>query len=194
MTHKSFQILQEKLMTYAQLNEDEWKYYYEPYIEPVSYERKTFLTQIGEVENYVYWITEGVVRIYFIDNQREICIDFGFENNLVCSYLSFITRQPSDLNIQVIAPVKAYRIQHQYIQNLLNISQKHERFIRTITEQLYIQKANRERHLLSRSAEENYQDLIQKHPNIVQYLPVKDIASYLGIHPESLSRIRKRIL
>lgn len=170
----------------------EWEFY-EKYAEHVQYHKKGLLTSMGEVENYIYFIKSGAVRSYFIKDKREICVDFGFENDFVSAYTSFLTRLPSDVHVQALSHVQAMRVHYQFVYQMSEISKLHERFGRVIAERLYMNKPRREMQLLSHSAEENYRDLIENHPEVVKYIPVKDIASYLGIHPESLSRIRKNM-
>lgn len=172
---------------------DEWSHY-EHHIERVEFKKKEFLTECNEVENHIYFIEEGIVRQYFISQEREICLDFGFRHNLISAYVSFLTREPSLLCIQALTPVKALRIHYDAVQQLHNISKNSERFGRLVAEQLYRVKLQREMVLLSMSAEEKYRHMLQKRPEFIQMIPVKDIASYLGIHPETLSRIRKNII
>lgn len=172
---------------------DEWSHY-EQHIEWVEFKKKEFLTECYEVEEYIYFIEEGLTRQYFMSHDREICLDFGFRHNLVSAYVSFLTREPSLLCIQALSPVKALRIHHDAVQTLHNTSKNSERFGRLVAEQLYRVKLQREMVLLSLNAEEKYRYMLQKHPEFIQMIPVKDIASYLGIHPETLSRIRKNII
>lgn len=172
---------------------DEWSHY-EHHIEWVEFRKKEFLTKCDEVENYIYFIEEGLTRQYFISSEREICLDFGFRHNLISAYVSFLTREPSALCIQALTSVRALRIHYDAVQQLHNISKNSERFGRLVAEQLYRVKLQREMMLLSLSAEEKYRHMLQKQPEFIQMIPVKDIASYLGIHPETLSRIRKNII
>lgn len=172
---------------------DEWAHY-EQHIESVDYRKKAFLTRSGETENYIYFLLQGVTRQFFMDGEREICLDFGFKNNLISSYVSFLDRKPSQLSIQALTPIKALRVHCDAVQHLHNRSKNSERFGRLVAEHLYRSKLQREMLLLSLGAEEKYRYLLSKQPEFVQMIPVKDIASYLGIHPETLSRIRKSIV
>ncbi|MCY7350395.1 MAG: Crp/Fnr family transcriptional regulator [Cytophagaceae bacterium] len=188
----SLQALKNIFARFVHFLPEEWDRY-EQHIEPVEFRKRTFLTRQGEVENYVYFITQGSLRQYFVRNDREICLDFGFRHNLVSSYVSFLTREPSLVAIQAITDIKALRVDFDTVQQLNGSSKNSERFGRLIAEQLYITKLKREMVLLSMSAEEKYRHLMTNQPDFIQIIPVKDIASYLGIHPESLSRIRKNI-
>jgi len=189
----SFVVLKALFARFVDFLPEEWDHY-EQHIEAVEYRKKAFLTRSGETENYIYFLTQGVTRQFFVDGEREICLDFGFKNNLVSSYVSFLDRQPSQLNIQAITPIKALRVDYDAVQHLHNRSKNSERFGRLVAEHLYRSKLQREMLLLSLGAEEKYRYLLSKQPEFVQMIPVKDIASYLGIHPETLSRIRKSIV
>lgn len=190
---KSSQALKAVFTRFVEFLPDEWNHY-EQHLEAVEFRKKEFLTQCDEVENYIYFVTEGLTRQYFISGEREICLDFGFRHNLVSSYVSFLTREPSPLCIQALTTVKALRVHYDAVQELHNSSKNSERFGRLVAEHLYRVKLQREMVLLSLSAEEKYRYMLQKHPEFIQMIPVKDIASYLGIHPETLSRIRKNII
>lgn len=186
------EILKKRFIHFASFLSDEWEEYGK-HADVISFKKKEILTSFGEVENYVYFILKGAVRLYFKPDNREICLDFGFEQEVVSAYVSFLTREPSQVAIQTLLPGVALRIRYEHIQHLHDSSKNHERFGRLMAEHLYITKLKREMILLSLTAEEKYQRLMHEHPNLIQHLPVKDIASYLGIHPESLSRIRRNL-
>jgi CRP-like cAMP-binding protein len=171
---------------------DDWASY-EQRIEKIEVTKKQYLLRSGQVEQYVYFIISGVSRLFFEKESREICVDFGFEGQLISSYLSFLTREPSQINIQALTPMLLLRLHHRHVQELFGASKENERFGRAIAERIYVAKLKREMMLLSLTAEEKYRYLLNKHPSIIQQVPVKDIASYLGIHSESLSRIRKQV-
>jgi CRP/FNR family transcriptional regulator, anaerobic regulatory protein len=163
------------------------------HLELVQFKKRDILSKIGEVEHYVYFLIKGTARIYYPVQQREICLDFAFEHDFVSAYESFLSRQPSEVEIQALSPIVALRISHTNLQQLYESSRAHERYGRLAAERMYLTKLHRERLLLSLSAEDKYLYLLQKHSILVQNLAVKDIASYLGIHPESLSRIRRNL-
>jgi CRP-like cAMP-binding protein len=192
MNQLYLQRLRTTLEKIAWLEPADWSSY-EHHIEKIEFGKKQYLLRAGQVENHVYFVLTGAVRLFFQKDDREICVDFGFEGQLISSYLSFLTREPSLLNVQALTPIFALRLHHRHVQQLFGASKENERFGRTVAERIYVAKLKREMMLLSQSAEEKYRHLLHKHPTIIQQVPVKDIASYLGIHPESLSRIRKQV-
>lgn len=169
---------------------------WEPFIQSfdhVEYPKKAFLIQPGEVENYLYFLVEGGTSSYLVAESREKCLDLWFADHFVSSYVSFLTRQPSQIFIQALFPTKAIRIHYDALQRLYDSGTLSNKVGRLFAEGLYIARTQREIRFLSQTAEERYRDLLQRQPALVRQLPVKIIASYLGIHPESLSRIRKQL-
>jgi CRP/FNR family transcriptional regulator, anaerobic regulatory protein len=171
---------------------DEIKFYEEK-MELVELSKKAFLLKEGETENYVYFVVEGVFRLYLIKNNKEICVEFAFSNQLMSSYLSLKFNKPSILNIQALADSKVLRLHRDQMNQFNDLSKNSERFTRQTLELLYCQKLHREMTFLTTSAEERYRKLLQKQPEMEKVIAVKDLATYLGIHPESLSRIRKKV-
>lgn len=186
-------IVKDAIFRLAKFSSEEWEFYSSK-ISEVSFKKKEFLIKQGEVENNAYYICSGAVR--YVVNRRDgsqICTDLGFEKNFVSSFASFLSRGPSAVDIQAISPVIAMRLEHNTFQEFLQISKNGERFHRMIAEQMYIRETQRTYSLISQTAEERYLNLLKYQPNILQSVPIKDIASYLGIHPDSLSRIRNNI-
>jgi CRP/FNR family transcriptional regulator, anaerobic regulatory protein len=109
------------------------------------------------------------------------------------SFISFGARKPSIINIQALADAKVMRISKENVDKFNELSKNAERFSRQTMEVLYTQKTLREITLISTTAEERYLKFLQKYPHAEKVIAVKDLATYLGIHPESLSRIRKKV-
>ncbi|RAJ94353.1 CRP-like cAMP-binding protein [Larkinella arboricola] len=171
---------------------DRWESFSSAF-EYVTYPKKSFLIRAGELENYLYFIVEGGTSSFFAKEGREMCLDLWFADHFVSSYVSFLTRQPSQIFIQALFPTKALRIHYDVLQAFYRQDEESNKVGRLFAEGLYISRTQREIRFLSQTAEERYLDLLQRQPELIQQLPVKTIASYLGIHPESLSRIRKQL-
>ncbi|NLR57277.1 Crp/Fnr family transcriptional regulator [Chitinophaga polysaccharea] len=164
---------------------------FEAILQPVSYKTGELLSEAGKTSHAIYFIATGIVRVYTLHNGKEISLDFLFPRSFCASYASFITQQPAAVNIQAIMPVTGYAFHYADLQQLYHASHQSERIGRLIAEQQYLRKYNRELSFLQYSAQERYAQLLQEHPEVIQHIPIKQIASYLGIEPESLSRIRK---
>lgn len=193
MYQENFELLRRKMGRFVDFQPEEWEYFKGKF-EERRYRKKEFIVSAGETENYCTFIVDGLVRIYFEHEDRELCLDFGFPGNIVCAFASYLTRRPSQVCIQALSPTSVLRIHHDHVHASQNVSKNSERFGRMLIEQLYRKKLEKEVFMLSHTPEERYSLLVQHQPKLIQYIPVKDLASYLGIHPQSLSRIRKRMM
>lgn len=161
---------------------------------PKEFGKNTVVLKQGEVEKHLSFIEKGLARYYYIGpNGKEISLLFTFENWFMGEVSSFITKTPSVCFIETLADTRVWRICYDDLQKIYANTKTGDRFGRLMMEQLYIRKAQRERSFLTQTAEERYLDLLQKASHIVQQVQLKHIASYLGITPQALSRIRKRI-
>jgi CRP/FNR family transcriptional regulator, anaerobic regulatory protein len=186
-------LVKESIFKLANFTSEEWDFY-QNIIDEVSFKKKEFLTKRGEVEKYAYFILEGAVKYEATtENEKEICVDLGFQGNLVSSFASCLSGRPSSIAIQAVTNVKAFRLRYAPVLELLEVSKNAERFHRHIAEQLYIRETRRTYTLISKSAEQRYLHLLENQPDALRLIPIKDLASYLGIHPDSLSRIRNTI-
>jgi CRP-like cAMP-binding protein len=174
-------LVKESIFKLANFSSEEWEFY-QSIIDEVSFKKKEFLTKRGEVENEAP-----------TEQDKEICVDLGFQGNLVSSFASCLAQRPSAISIQAVTNIKAFRLKYLPVFDLLETSKNAERFHRLIAEQLYIRETRRTYTLISKSAEERYLHLLENQPDALRLIPIKDLASYLGIHPDSLSRIRNTI-
>jgi CRP-like cAMP-binding protein len=164
-----------------------------PYIEIKNLPKKALLTALGEVEQYVYYIVEGITRSYFKKDTREISFEFYFTGTFINSYTSFLTRKPSAHAIEAFTPVVLLCIHHDDLMELYAKSSKFEQIGRIFTEDLFHKTSERVKDLISLSAQERYQKLLDAYPQYIRQIPLKYLASFLNMTPESLSRIRKNI-
>lgn len=163
-------------------------------LQPYEIKKGTILLKQGDVEKRVAFIEKGIFRHYSIDRDgKDISLLFTFENWFVGEVSSFLTQSPSYCFIEALTEAKIWQLRYDNLQKLYTQTTVGNKFGRIMMEQLYIRKAERERNLLMMNAEERYLDLIRKAPHILQNIPLKYIASYLGITPQALSRIRKNI-
>ncbi len=172
---------------------------YESYVEipfsvsPVEFAKGEIITHYDEVEKKVYFINEGIVELTIKSYVSEKIIDFFFENEMFCALTSFITQTPSDVKITALTDCKMEMVYHDELMEAYSHSLDTNKFGRIITEQGYLRKSNREKAFLSRTAEERYASMFKTHKKYLNHIPVNKIAKYLGIHPESLSRIRNKL-
>ena len=174
------------------LKDEYWNIFYSK-LEQRKFPKKSIILKQGEVENYLSFIESGIVRLYFEKIENDITFDFSFEGTFFSSYKSFITRKPSEYNIQTLTDVELYSISYENLQKVYVETPKGNMFGRMAAEGLYLKKFDRELSLLTKTAEQRYLNLFKEQPKLIKEIPLQYIASYIGITPQALSRIRKRI-
>lgn len=163
------------------------------YIQFRTYSKGDALLRQDEVCKFIYFIVSGTVIYYQLSNDgEEITTDFAFDGEWVTDNRSRITQTPSHLNIKAWDNTQVVIIQQRDIETLFSNIPSLERIVRLLTEQAYVKLVQWSIDLQTLSAEERYQKLVEKSPQVFQRLPLYHIANYLGIAPKSLSRIRNK--
>ena len=156
--------------------------------------KKQYLLQEGDVCKCVAFIEKGAMRSYKVsEDGSEHIVQFALEGQFLTDLYSFLTNEPSIYNIDAIEESELVLITKPASDELRNRSPKYQEFIFQATSEAYIQLERRMTSVVSLSLEERYKELTTNHPNIIQRLPQHMIASYMGLTPETLSRVRKRI-
>jgi CRP-like cAMP-binding protein len=148
------------------------------------------LQPIGHTCRTIYFINKGLARIYYFKDDTDITESFAFENQIIARVESLFSGKPSRKGIQMLEPSEVVAIYATPLFSLYDTFPDIERLFRKIFEAGYVDTVNRIESLQFHSAEERYRDLLEKSPDILKRVPLKLIASYLGITPVSLSRIR----
>jgi CRP-like cAMP-binding protein len=154
--------------------------------------KNQLLLQAGQVADHIFFVNQGILRHFFVDGKHDGTVWFSFENDLVTDVGSFITRRPSEHSILTITEAEILTLKHADLQQLYARHQVWERFGRLTAEQYLIGQIERAYSLLHKSATEKYEELLARHPKIVQHVPLHQIASYIGVSFETLSRIRAK--
>jgi CRP-like cAMP-binding protein len=182
------------LESIAEVSERDWQIFSSYLKERIFLKNSVFLAQ-GEVENHISFIENGQVRL-FIPNEEEkneTTIGFRFAKDLLSAYDSFLTRTPSRYQLEAMADTKLLSISFNDLQKVYQKTDIGNTIGRFISEKMYIKRFNREQSLLNETAEQRYLNLFKERPRIIKQIPLKHIASYIGVTPQALSRIRKRI-
>ncbi len=148
------------------------------------------LQPIGHTCKTIYFIKKGVARIYYFKDGIDITESFFFENSLIARVESLFTGKPSRKAIQVLEDAEIIAINANGLFKLYDTFPEIERLFRKIFEAAYVDTVNRIEGIQFHSAEERYKALLDEDPNVIQRIPLKYVASYLGITQVSLSRIR----
>jgi CRP-like cAMP-binding protein len=151
------------------------------------------ILRAGEVCNHVTFLNKGFVRVYNIIHDEELTANFAFDGNYVTDYSSFVTRQPSLDFIVAMEDLEILQLNHADMQAAFEKYPIWQKFGRLIAEFILIHATERSRTFMFLTPEERYLKLMKDRPKVISNVPLKYIASYLGITPEALSRIRKRM-
>lgn len=151
------------------------------------------LLEQGKVCSFVALILSGRMRVYHQCDGKESTIGLGFEN-FITDYYSFVTRKPSELNILALSQCELRVFEKNEIETFFDYNKETQIFGRKIAEQIMVSNQDALFSLLYDSAEERYLKVISKHPKLLQQFSLKDIAECIGVTPETVSRIRKKIL
>jgi len=160
-----------------------------------QFKKKALLLETGTIESYLSIIESGVVRFCIpkIEEDNDITFGFSFENEFVSAYNSFLTQTPSIYQIQALTKTNVWSISYRDLQEVYNITKVGDRIGRLSAERLLLIKSKRELSLLNDTATQRYLKLFVDRPNVIKDIPLKYIASYIGVTPQALSRIRKQI-
>jgi CRP-like cAMP-binding protein len=152
------------------------------------------ITDYGKVENKILFLTEGVVQISTLKGDEERILEFVFPGDFFGAYTSFLLQQPSDVQVVTLSKCEMSIIKREDLIRANEVSLISNHLSLYIAQQLFLSRARREKDFLTLSAGERYVKLLEKDPDIIRLIPGIRIARYLGIEPESLSRIRKSII
>lgn len=174
------------------LTDEVWKPYAEKNVRK-EFKKKDIILKKGEVDNYLSFVEEGAARLFFTKENKDLTIRFVFKYQYLTAYDSFTQRTPSRCNIEALTDMVIWQIHYNDLQEIYKVYSIGNMIGRLTVEHMYVEKLNREFSFLSETAEERYLKLMKEQPGLFQMIPLKHIASYMGITPQALSRIRRRI-
>jgi CRP-like cAMP-binding protein len=166
----------------------------ENYLTLKKLRKRQYLLQEGDICKSVAFVEKGALRLYTVtENGAEHVVQFALEGQFLTDLYSFLVKEPSVYNIDAIEDSELVLITRSASDELRTLSPKYQEFIFQETSAAYVQLERRMTSIISLNVEERYQELTSNYPNIIQRLPQHMIASYMGLTPETLSRVRKRI-
>jgi CRP-like cAMP-binding protein len=161
-----------------------------PLLELRTYDKKTFVVQQGEVDNYLNIVLKGIVRKYVKAPKGEVTIQLATEGHLVQSEISFHKRIPSDVILETLESTVLVSVHHDNVEYALKNMPGAEALGRSIVTQMFIKKDNRYMEQLNITTRERFLQYMNNHPHMLQRVPQKILASYLNIKPETFSRLK----
>ena len=160
----------------------------------IKIKKKSFLMQAGDVSKYEYFITKGCLKVYTLDEEGSPHISmFAVEDYWTGDLASFITKQPSRYFIKATEDSELLGISRANYDLLFQEIPKFERFYRKLYQRSLISYIRRSNHGISLTAEERYIEFKRKYPQIVNRITQKDLAGYIGITPEFMSKIISKV-
>ena len=178
--------------TISPLNDSDWNFFSSK-LKEVKFDKNTTVLKLGKVEKHLSFISKGIVRYYIPKEESDLTFGFSFENEFVTAYDSFLTQTPSEYEIETLTETILWQISNKDLQEVYKRTINGNIIGRKMAENMYLIKSKRELALLSKTAEERYLNLFSDRPKLLKEIPLKYIASYIGVTPQALSRIRKRI-
>ncbi|MFA0963668.1 Crp/Fnr family transcriptional regulator [Roseivirga sp. BDSF3-8] len=151
------------------------------------------LQHIGQTCRTIYFVQEGAARIYYYKEGRDVTEYFAFAHDMIIRAESLFTGQASQKAIQAVTDTAFVAIPAGPLYALFDVHHSIERLFRKMVERSYVEALHRLEDLQFSTAEERYRSLLEKSPEVVQTIPLKHVASYLGITQVSLSRIRSSL-
>jgi CRP-like cAMP-binding protein len=163
-------------------------------IHTAKIKKRQFIDQPGFTSKYRNYVVSGAFRSYLIDdNGKEHTVQIAVEDWFVSDFYSYITQTPATLYVEALEDSVIFQMSYDDIESLCRTSHNLSEYFRVTTERAFAFSRKRALSSLSMSAEERFIEFLERYPGIVRRMPQKVIASYLGMTPEFLSRIRTRI-
>lgn len=187
-----FDQLTKNMRSYVSFSQDELMYFIS-LLEFRSLKRFEKVLKIGDVCNEVFFINRGLLRYFSENNEKEYTLRVFKEAEWAANYVSFLTRKPSHICIEALEDCDLFILKYDDLQTAYDNAKVFERLGRKMMESIFIEVVERTTDVLTKSTEIRYMELVEKDPQLFNRIPLKYIASMLGIEPESLSRLRRKM-
>jgi CRP-like cAMP-binding protein len=159
----------------------------------VNYGRKQLLTRQGETEKYLYLVLDGVQRAYCLHDNKEATLVFSYPISFSGIIDSFFLQQPSRFYLETITGSVLLRIHYNDMANLMAEYRQIETWVRLALTKTLADTLQRQIELLAYSAEEKFTTMLQRSPHILNLIPHKYLASYIGVDPTNFSKLLGRV-
>lgn len=184
--------------------EDYVRKYVDPELKPGELPFKTttlnlkkgaIITDYGQYEKNLYYIKSGIAQLTFLtEDFKERIIYFHTENTFVSVVSSFYQKVPSDVQLSCVTNCELEFIDLEQFEKACETSLLANRFMNRELKMFLLKLIKKQKDVHRKSASDMYKELFETHPELIKRLPIKKLAQYLGIYPESLSRIRRELM
>ena len=164
-------------------------------LRPRSFRRRQFVVQAGDVCQYESFVVKGCLRAFYTDaNGFEHNVLFAIEDWWIADLASFLTQAPATLDVEALEDCELLQLDRPSLDRLYQAVPALERYFRIALQNAFVAQQQRALQAISLSAEGRYRQFRAQYPQLEQRLPQRHIASYLGLTPEFLSKVRKHVL
>lgn len=164
-----------------------------PFLDCIELTAEDYFLKQGKVCRQIGFIIQGMVRIYYLHDGKEITKCFCREHSFTCAYSSLITQQPSECAIQAVEDSKLITLNYESLQKLYSKNSFWQQMGRMAGEHEFIIEESHNKSMRNLSARDRYLHILENESELLQRVPLNHLASYLNVTPETLSRIRKKI-
>ena len=178
------------LNKFIPLTEEEFKLYMEPYLVVRRFEKKEIVSHVGEVEQYLNFIVKGLVRKYYLNDNDEITTQVSHEGHLIHAQESFHSRSASEYFVEALEPTTFVSISYEDLEKVYDKHVKLERLGRLVITYTMVQKDRWQMQMIKLSPRDRFLFFVERHPDLLQRVPQKHLASFLNVQPETFSRFK----
>ena len=161
--------------------------------EEIVLKRNEYLVTKEAINTDLFFVKEGSLRVFIEDEEEEHTIRFGYKNSIITALDSFLTEQPTKFYIQALKKCRLKRISKNGFTKLMETSEENKKVWEQLLQSFVHQQIEREIDLITYSPQKRFESVLKRSPQVFQEIPLKYIASYLRMTPETLSRILKTL-
>lgn len=185
-------LLRKVVTSFGDVDEAAFAAFIQPWVE-IDFARKQVITRPGDTEKYLYLVLDGVQRAYHIHNDKEVILVFSYTGSFSGVIDSFFLQQPSAFCLETITASRFLRIHYNDMERLMHDHPSIESWVRLAITRVLADTLQRHIEILSFSAEERFVALLRRSPHVLNLIPHKYLASYIGVDPTNFSKILGKV-
>jgi CRP-like cAMP-binding protein len=178
------------LNKFVPISQEEFREYIQPYLIERRFEKKEIVSREGEVEEYLNFIVHGLARKYYLQDNDEVNTQISHEGHLIHAQESFHSRKPSEYFVETVEPTTFIAVTYDDLEKLYAHDIKLERLGRLVITYTMVQKDRWQMQMIKMPPRERFLFFVERHPDLLQRVPQKHLASFLNIQPETFSRFK----
>ncbi len=181
------------LSKFVPLSQQEYDELILPCVIKRAFDKKQIVTHAGQVEEFINFIDKGLARKYYKKGNEEINTQISYEGHIIHAQESFHSRTPSEYTIETIEPVELTSITFECLETIYSSSLKMQQLGRLVITTTMVLKDKWQSQLVKLTPRERFLKFVSRHPELMQRVPQKYLASYLNIKPETFSRFKHMV-